>query len=144
MDHPASNPHAIFLPVLALIGWTLLVLLLIPYRRFKAAFAGQVRTDDFKVGESSQVPSAVSLPNRVFLNLLEVPLLFYVVCLVAHATQQVTAGAVGLAWTYVGLRVLHSLVYLTWNHVLHRFLVFAASNVVLLLLGGGLLRRWLP
>lgn len=38
------------------------------------------------------------------------------------------------AWVYVGLRVLHSLIHLTYNHVIQRMLVFAASNVVLVAL----------
>jgi hypothetical protein len=36
-----------------------------------------------------------------------------------------------LAWVYVGLRALHSLVHLTYNNVMHRLIVFAAGNVVL-------------
>jgi len=46
----------------------------------------------------------------------------------------VNGTAILLAWTYFGLRVLHSLIYLGYNKVLHRFLVFAASNVVLLIM----------
>jgi hypothetical protein len=38
---------AILLPALSLVGWTLLVLLLVLYRRFKAAFAGQVKSFDY-------------------------------------------------------------------------------------------------
>ena len=76
------NQHAILWPVLALILWTFLVLLLVPVRRFRAAFAGRVAVSDFCQGESARVPSDVSLPNRVFMNLTEVPPLFYVVCVV--------------------------------------------------------------
>lgn len=126
-------------PVMALIGWTLAVLLLIPYQRFKAAFAGRVSAEDFRYGESARVPAAVSIPNRNLQNLLEVPLLFYLLCLIGYLTRQVDALALALAWSYVGLRVLHSLVHLTYNRVMHRFLVFAASNLILLILWGRLL-----
>lgn len=117
---------------MALVAWTLSVLLLIPYQRFKAVFAGQVRASDFTCGESGNVPEAVAIPNRVFMNLLEVPVLFYVLCIVAYVTQNVSPSLVTLAWVYFGFRVLHSLVYLTYNHVMHRFLAFATSNFVLL------------
>ncbi len=117
---------------MAMVGWTMAVLLLIPYQRFKAAFAGQVTAADFKYGESSTVPPAVSTPNRAFMNLLEVPLLFYVVCIVACITQNVTSDILVLGWLYFGLRVAHSLVYLTYNRLADRFLTFAASNVTLL------------
>ncbi len=124
---------------MALVGWTLVVLLLIPYLRFKAVFAGQVTADDFKCGESSNVPLVVSIPNRIFMNLLEVPVLFYVVCIVSYVTQNVTSGMVILGWTYFGFRVAHSLVYLTYNHAVHRFLAFAVSNVALVIMWAGLL-----
>lgn len=125
---------------MALVGWTVAVLLLIPYQRFKAAFAGQVTATDFSCGESSNVPTAVTIPNRVFMNLLEVPVLFYVLCIISYVTQNVTAGMIMLAWTYFGFRVVHSLIYLTYNHVMHRFLAFATSNVILVIMWMGLLQ----
>lgn len=130
----ALEQTEIFRPLMALVGWTLCVLLLIPYQRFKAAFAGRVTSHDFRLGESERVPPEVRLPNRNFQNLLEMPLLFYVVCLVGYLGQQIDTTALALAWSYVALRVLHSLVHLTYNGIVHRFLVFATSNVVLLLL----------
>ena len=39
-----------------------------------------------------------------------------------------------LAWAYVGLRIAHSVVHLSYNHVIHRLVVFAASNLVLVIL----------
>jgi hypothetical protein len=125
---------SIFGPVLALVGWTMAVLLLIPYRRFRAAFAGRVKASDFKCGESANVPADVSMPNRVYMNLLEMPVLFYVVCFVAYITQNATPPMITLGWTYLGFRVAHSLVCLTYNHIMHRFAVFALSNVVMLLM----------
>jgi hypothetical protein len=122
---------AILIPALSLVGWTLLVLLLVPYRRFKAAFAGQVKAFDFKYGESVRVPGEVSIPNRNFMNLLEAPVLFYVVCVIAYVTHNADAAAVNMAWTYFGLRVAHSLVHLTYNKVMHRLVAYAASMVVL-------------
>lgn len=121
-------------PLMALVGWTLCILLLIPYQRFKAAFAGRVTAEDFRFGESHRVPPQVSLPNRNFQNLLEVPVLFYVVGLIGYVTQHVDRLTLTLAWGYVALRMLHSLVHLTYNRILHRFLVFAASNLLLLIL----------
>src|ERR1700741_2796335 len=47
-------------------------------RRFRAVFGGRATRDDFKFGESPAVPGDVSIPNRNFMNLLELPVLFYV------------------------------------------------------------------
>ena len=110
------------------------MLLAIPYARFRAALRGQVKAKDFRYGESANVPGPVALPNRNLMNLLELPLLFYVVCIALYVTQTVDGVALTLAWTYVALRAAHSAVHLTYNNVFHRLGVFAASNVVLLVL----------
>ena len=44
-------------------------------------FKGAVKRGDFKYGESPNVPGWVSIPNRAYMNLLEMPVLFYVICL---------------------------------------------------------------
>ena len=129
-------PHdLILLPMGALALLTFLVLLLVPVRRFRAAFAGQVGAGDFRYGESQRVPGEVSIPNRNYMNLLELPVLFYVVCMLNYVTDPtVSSTTLALAWVYVGLRALHSVVHLTYNNVMHRLAMFAASNVVLAVL----------
>jgi hypothetical protein len=114
-----------------LVALTFAVLLLIPYVRFKAARGGLVAADDFKFGESGRVPGHVSVPNRNLMNLLELPLLFYIACLTLYVTKTVDQASLYLAWLYVALRAAHSLVHLTYNKVFHRLSVYAASNVVL-------------
>lgn len=129
-------PHElILLPVGALALLTFLVLLLVPVRRFRAAFAGQVGAGDFRYGESPRVPGDVSIPNRNYMNLLELPVLFYVVCVLNYVTGPIVSiTTLSLAWIYVGFRGLHSVVHLTYNNVMHRLGIFAASNVVLAVL----------
>ena len=95
---------AIFLPMCALVALTFAVLLLVPVARFRAAAQGK---------------GTVSLPNRDLMNLLELPLLFYVVCIALYITLSVDTLAVALAWLYFVLRLVHSLVHLTYNNVFH-------------------------
>ena len=121
----------IFYPMSALVLLTFLVLVQIPLRRFRAGFARRVSYGDFRFGESANVPGDVSLPNRNYMNLLELPVLFYVLCLSLYATAHVTPAMVWLAWAYVAFRAMHSVVHLTYNDVRHRGLAFAASNIVL-------------
>jgi hypothetical protein len=66
-----------------------------------------------------------------FRNLFEVPVLFYVLCIAIAVNGGSTPGLVRAAWVYVGLRALHSLVHVTYNRVMHRFIVYAASTVLL-------------
>lgn len=128
------NQSAILFPVVALVAWTFAVLLLIPFHRVRAVMRRQVIADDFKFGESSSVPALVGLPNRNYMNLLEMPILFYGACLSLLQIGAVNAPALWLAWAYVALRIAHSLVHLTYNKVVHRLSLFALSNVVLLAL----------
>jgi hypothetical protein len=125
---------AIFHPMVVLVLWTFAVLAMVPRQRFKAAREKRVRVADFAYGESENVPPEVRIPNRNFMNLLETPVLFYVACLTVYVIGKVDVWSVGLAWTYVVLRIAHSLVHLTYNHVIHRMRVYAASIFVLLAL----------
>jgi len=121
----------IFAPMGALAFLTFSVLLLIPIRRFQAGARGQIVRDDFKFGESASVPGHVSIPNRNYMNLLELPMLFYVGSLMFFVTGKVDAVVLGVAWLYVALRFVHSAIHLTYNDVMHRLVPFATSNVVL-------------
>jgi hypothetical protein len=125
------NQETILYPMTALVVLTFAVLLVIPYRRFKAGFAGQVTTDDFKYGESKNVPAAVSIPNRNYMNLLELPLLFYVACITLYVTKSVDKASLYWAWAFFVLRLSHSVVHLTYNNVRHRLMSFTLSNVAL-------------
>jgi len=135
-----TDKLSILYPIVALATLTFGVLLLIPLRRFRAGMAGQVAFDDFRYGESARVPPEVALPNRNMMNLLELPVLFYVACLAYVVTDRVNDAALALAWSYVGLRLVHSAIHLTYNRVRHRLILFAASNIVLVMLWTNLLR----
>jgi hypothetical protein len=122
----------IFAPMGVLAFLTFGVLILIPIRRFQAGARGEIVRDDFKFGESPNVPGHVSIPNRSYMNLLELPMLFYVGSLMFFVSGKVDAIVLAIAWLYVALRFVHSAIHLTYNNVMHRLIPFAVSNVVLL------------
>ncbi len=127
----SASLHAALLPMAVLALWTMHVLLMVPFARFKAARAGLVGTEDFRFGESERVPDAVRLPNRNFMNLLEVPVLWYLAGFTAMAIGLHHPVWLGLSWLYVALRIVHSVVHLRTGHsVVLRLSVFAISNVV--------------
>src|SRR6201995_4342627 len=107
----------IFAPMGALAFLTFAVLILIPIRLFQAGAKGQIVRDDFKFGESASVPGHVSIPNRNYMNLLELPMLFHVGSLMFFVTGKVDAVALTVAWLYVALRIVHSIIHLTYNNV---------------------------
>jgi hypothetical protein len=128
----AMPQELIFAPLGAMALLTFIVLGFIPARRFRAVFAGRVGRDDFKFGESVAVPGDVSIPNRNFMNLLELPVLFYVAGLMYYVAGRLDQAALIVAWLYVALRTVHSLIHLTYNDVIHRLTAYAVSNFVLM------------
>jgi hypothetical protein len=122
----------ILLPVLVLVAWTFAILFQIPIRRFKAVFNREVSQEDFELGESEKVSAHVALANRNYMNLLELPVLFYAACLILFLLEAVTYPSLVLAWAYVILRIVHSLIHVTYNNVAHRLTVFGLSNLALL------------
>ena len=65
-------------------------------------------------------------------NLFELPVLFYVAALLSMVLMIQDPFLVQLAWGYVALRYVHSFVHCTYNRVMHRFMAYAASCIVLM------------
>ncbi len=122
---------AIVWPTIALVGLTAVVWLLMYYRRLSEVHAKNIKPQSLAtVAEASEKLTNVSAAEN-FSNLLEAPVLFYVLCLWLYVTASVTEGQVFLAWLYVGLRVVHSLIHVTDNHVVARWSVYVLSTVCL-------------
>ncbi len=73
-------------------------------------------------------------PANNFMNLLEMPVLFYLAILLSLLLMVQDPILVLLAWTYVILRTIHSLIHCTYNRVMHRFMVYFISSLILLLM----------
>ena len=67
-------------------------------------------------------------------NLFEMPILFYAGILLSMVLMIQDQFLVQLAWGFVALRIIHSLVHCTYNKVMHRFIAYAASCLLLLLI----------
>jgi hypothetical protein len=77
-------------------------------------------------------PAYVGNAGRNLVNLLELPVLFYVlIALHLAADIEVWSLQLTLAWVFVGLRYLHTLIHITINMIGLRFLVHRISAVVL-------------
>jgi hypothetical protein len=63
---------------------------------------------------------------------MEQPTLFYAVALTLALIGDETGLNAMLAWLYVGLRIVHSLVQAIVNIVILRFAIFMAASLVLL------------
>lgn len=126
----------ILFPVFALFGLTLFVLLRLAYLRFVAAKEGTISPGYFRLFQGDPEPEPLAAYSRNYVNLHESPTLFYVICLLVYVTGITNALLVTLAWIYVALRVVHSWIHLTSNHVLHRFRIFALASLILAVIWG--------
>ena len=69
-----------------------------------------------------------------FNNLFQMPMLFYVLCLMVLVTK-VESGIIAVGvWMFVACRALHSFIQCSSNRVRHRFYAYLAGVVVLLCL----------
>ena len=60
----------------------------------------------------------------------------YVALLVAFLSAQVSTVTLTLAWVFVALRIVHSVIHCSYNKVMHRFYAYVSSSLVLWILWG--------
>jgi hypothetical protein len=122
-------------PVLVLVGWTFVMWFWMYATRIPAMQEAQVDLEEIaRTGAPLDLPPKVSRVADNYNHLHEQPTIFYAVALAAQAAGAADPLAVGLAWAYVGLRVVHSLVQATANIIMLRFTVFAVASLVLMAL----------
>ncbi len=129
---------AILQPVVALIAWTLVMLIWTIATRLPAMKAAGVDIGKLVGGKPSDadmvLPAKAQWKVHNYNHLMEQPTLFYAVCLVIAMTGTGDGLNATIAWLYVGLRVIHSLVQAITNRILYRFTLFALSTLALVAL----------
>ncbi|MAC38536.1 MAG: hypothetical protein CMH94_05680 [Oceanicaulis sp.] len=127
--------QSIMTPVLALAAWTLVMLLWMYATRLPAMQkAGIDATKIQDPAELNTLPIEVRRIAHNYNHLHEQPLIFYVLCIYGHLAGVADELNIMLAWGYVVLRILHSLIQALWNFVPVRFAVFMASSIVLVVM----------
>lgn len=130
----AGSSYEMYYPMLGLFLWTFVVMLRNVQVRLGAVLRGQLTNTYFELFRGGE-PSDVILKTQNHLrNLTEIPPLFYIVGLAIMVTGKTDSLFVYLAWSYVMLRIGHSLIHLTINKVPARFFLFAFSNIVLVVM----------
>ena len=122
---------SIVYPMLALFALTGLVWLWLYRQRIGAHGKGELTQSYMRTAEGPAPPERVIAAGRHFANLLEVPVIFYVTCVLLLVTGTLDRGQLIAAWLYVGLRAVHSLVHLSYNNPYHRLAAYVASCLVL-------------
>jgi hypothetical protein len=123
-------------PVIALALWTLAMCGWLYWSRIPAILRLGIVYDPSRPAAEfhDRLPAQVRWKADNYNNLMEQPTLFYAVCLVLALLRAGGGLNEFLAWLYVGLRIIHSLVQALLNRVQNRFPLFAAATLVLLAL----------
>ena len=128
----------ILAPVVALVAWTLVMMLwmivtrIAAMRRKGLSLKGRVGTRTGAL--EGVIEDQVNWKAHNYTHLVEQPTLFYAIA-IALALMDFGGGInLYLAWAYVGLRVAHSLVQATVNIVLYRFMLWILSSLALVAL----------
>ena len=126
----------ILAPAIILILWSLVMLAWLAITRLPTIAklklpptAGE-RTSEL----AGQLPKEVQWKADNYNHLMEQPTIFYATVVITALIGAGDSLAVNLAWIYVALRIIHSIVHATVNVVLLRFTIFVLSTFVLMAL----------
>lgn len=126
----------ILLPVVVLVAWTIVMMLWMVVTRFAAMKRAGISMKGRVGGRGGAqlegvIADDVMWKSHNYMHLVEQPTLFYAIALtlaIGHAGGGYSAW---LAWAYVGLRIVHSLIQATVNVVVYRFAVFVLASLAL-------------
>ena len=128
--------HTILQPVIALVLWSMVMWAWLYATRLPAMIRARTKLDptqprDVMLGG---LPPRVRWKADNYNHLMEQPTLFYATALALALIDQGDGLNLWLAWAYVALRVIHSLIQVLINVIVVRFAVFMVASGVLAVL----------
>lgn len=124
----------IIYPMFALVVLTFIVGFSTGISRLVSAKKGLVDPRYFRLFAGHTPPDSMLKLGRNFSNLFEVPVLFYAVGIINLTLGFNDKLMIGFAWAFVILRIIHSIIHVTYNNPMHRFLVFLLSSSIVLIM----------
>ncbi|MGB1581203.1 MAG: MAPEG family protein [Nevskiales bacterium] len=134
MDISTGIDTAILQPVIALVAWSMLMWLWMYITRIPAIQKAKMQLDPEAVNgvQMSTLPAKVRWKADNYNHLMEQPTIFYATAISLALLGAGSGINLTLAWGYVGLRVVHSLVQSLVNKIEVRFAVFSLSSLLLI------------
>ena len=120
---------ALLTPVFTLILWTFAITAIMAYGRVR--FTKDPQDAAHTRYLKGMMPAWVERTADNYNHLFEQPVAFYVVTLSIALMNNIEPLMVQLAWGFVFVRIIHSLVQLTINIVLLRFAIFAIGWLII-------------
>jgi hypothetical protein len=120
-------------PVIALVIWSGIIWAWMYVTRIPAILKSRMILDPTlpRGDQMAQLPANVRWKADNYNHLMEIPTLFYAVAISLAVLGDTSYGSLMLAWGFVVLRIVHSLVQTLWNHIPTRFALFFVSSLVL-------------
>ena len=122
--------------VVALLVWSMLIWFWTLVTRIPAMQAMKIKLDPTIPPRelTRNLPARVRWKADNYNHLMEQPTLFYAAALTMALVDPGNATAAWAAWSYVLLRIAHSLTQTLFNHLLTRFFLFVVSSIALIVL----------
>jgi hypothetical protein len=125
--------QAILLPVFVQVGLTLFLTFWMAAARTSSITRGEVKMRDVALGQPAWTERGTKIGNA-FRNQFELPVLFYVLVVLAIIARKADLLFVVMSWIFVVSRIVHAAIHTGSNNVAHRFYAFAVGAIVLLLM----------
>lgn len=122
--------QAILMPLFVEVILTFLLLFWLAPLRTRDFNAGVARPDNIALREPNWSPRALQV-GYAFSNQFELPVLFYVLTILAYVTHLAGIVFVVLAWIFVIFRILQAYVHVTGNNVRVRGAFFGVAALAL-------------
>lgn len=123
-------------PLAVLAGWTMIMWIWMYVTRIPAMGKAGIDSKGLVGGTGKNLdevlPPQIQWIAHNYNHLHEAPTVFYAVALALALIGQGDGFNATLAWAYVALRIVHSLVQAIGNRVMIRFLIFALSSLCLM------------
>jgi hypothetical protein len=123
----------VLLPVFVQVALTFALLTWMASVRTASIKRGETKIRDIALRQPAWSAKATQISN-CYDSQFQIPLLFYVLVILAWATKQADLIFVVMAWIFVLSRLAHAYIHTTSNHVPTRFNIFAVGVIVLLLM----------
>jgi len=124
---------SILSPVLALVILSLVVWIWMYATRIPAMQRAKLNPQDVRFpAQLNALPDSARQVADNYNHLMEQPTIFYALVFYIYLSGGQDQLYIWLAWAYVGLRVIHTLIQSTINVVMLRFSVFTLSTLVLM------------
>jgi hypothetical protein len=120
----------ILLPLFVEVALTFLLMFWLGIERVAAVRRKEVHIRDIALRQPNW-PLRPTLISNAFDNQFQLPILFYVLVILAIFTGRASLVFVILAWLFVAVRVAHAVIHVAHNNVPQRFWAYTAGAIIL-------------